>query len=226
MPADLQRLQFKIDYQFSDPELLRQALTHRSSDKLNNERLEFLGDAVLGLIIAEELCQRFPDASEGELSRMRANLVNRNTLAEIAKQLDLGSHLLLGAGERKSGGVLRASILSDAVEALLAAVYLDRGLSHCRSVIMRLYESRLDNIVAAGTPRDSKTRLQEILQARSLPVPMYEVDKISGEAHDQTFLVSCTVAMLKKPEAGRGKSKRFAEQDAAAKVLAKLGHNS
>ncbi|MFM1896285.1 MAG: ribonuclease [Pseudomonadota bacterium] len=219
MPADLERLQRQLNYRFVDAGLAERAITHRSADRIHNERLEFLGDSILGLVVAEALFERFPDATEGELSRMRANLVNRETLADIAKSMDLGSQLLLGAGERKSGGKRRASILSDAVEALFAAIYLDGGLQACRESVLHLYDSRLGQITSVSRQKDSKTALQELLQARGLPLPTYTVQLISGEAHDQTFQVACQVASLQQVQLGSGKSKRLAEQDAAEKVL-------
>lgn len=225
MPVDLERLQQQLDYRFQDIALINQATTHRSADRLNNERLEFLGDSVLGLIVARQLFDRYPEASEGELSRMRASLVNRDTLAEIAREMDLGSQLQLGAGERKSGGKRRSSILADAVEAILAAVLLDGGLTATRQVVLRLFADRIDQVRVARRSKDAKTHLQELLQARNLPLPSYTVAGIAGEAHDQTFTVQCQVALLDQALTGRGKSKRLAEQDAAEQILRLLEHD-
>ena len=219
MPAELDRLQERLQYHFRNPDLVHQAITHRSADRVNNERLEFLGDAVLGFFMARQLFAQFPDADEGELSRMRASLVNRETLAELARDIELGSWLQLGAGERKSGGKRRASILADALEAILAAVYLDGGLDAVSQVALHLYGSRIADVRLSKRPKDPKTLLQELLQARSLPVPRYTVVKIEGEAHNQTFTVQCQVALLSDAQTGSGKSKRFAEQDAAERVL-------
>lgn len=219
MAAELELLQQRLRYRFTNPGLALQAITHRSADRLHNERLEFLGDSVLGHIVARELYSRYPQAAEGDLSRMRASLVNRETLAELARELELGTLLRLGAGERKSGGKRRASILADALEALLAAVLLDSDLESTRELVLRLYGDRLRQLEAGQRGKDSKTALQEMLQARSLPLPEYTVLDISGEAHDQTFTVTCKVAMLESAVEGSGKSKRLAEQDAAQRTL-------
>ena len=222
MSADLNQLLGKLDYTFQDPSLIQRALTHRSAAKDHNERFEFLGDSILGMVIAEELFNLFPAATEGELSRMRASLVNGNVLAEVALEIDLGRHLQLGAGERKSGGKRRTSILSDAVEAIIAAVYLDSGLSESNRVIKTLFQDRLQVNAFPDQQKDSKTRLQEHLQAGGFPLPEYAVSEISGDAHDQTFTVECQVALLEQPCVGSGKNKRLAEQNAAEKVLAQL----
>jgi len=219
MPLQLELLQQRLDYVFTDPTLAQRALTHKSADRDNNERLEFLGDSLLGYIIAEALYQRFPAASEGDLSRIRAGLVNKTTLAEIARQIDLGSQLQLSAGESKSGGKRRDSILSDAVEAVIAAVYLDGGIDACRALVLRLSAAGINRVSLEQEQKDCKTRLQELLQARKLPLPDYEVVQITGEAHDQTFTVQCTVDLLPEKQLGEGKSKRVAEQQAAEKVL-------
>lgn len=219
MSNNLELLQFRTGYQFNDPSLAVRALTHRSASADHNERFEFLGDAVLGLIIAGILFDQFPQATEGELSRMRANLVNRDVLAEVATDLELGSYLQLGMGERKSGGKRRISILADALEALLAAVYLDSSLEDCRKVIQRLFEQRLSSLSLTDTQKDSKTRLQEHLQALGLDLPEYQVSDVTGEAHDQTFTVTCSIVILPDSVTGSGKSKRLAEQDAANQIL-------
>ncbi len=201
---------------------MQQALRHRSVGGTNNERLEFLGDAVLGMVIAHELYTRFPKAAEGELSRLRASLVKKPTLAEVARDLKLGDFLVLGSGELKSGGFRRDSILADALEAVFGAIYLDAGFASCRDVILRLYRNRLDATPAAAQLKDPKTRLQEYLQAQHLDLPEYTVTAIQGQAHRQTFEVSCRVAQLDQQANGTGSSRRRAEQDAAACMLALL----
>ncbi|HEX7817508.1 ribonuclease III [Dyella sp.] len=211
----------KLSYRFNDPVLADLALTHRSVGKPNNERLEFLGDALLGVVIAELLYEVHPHASEGELSRLRAQLVNGQALAVIARELELGDRLRLGPGELKSGGFRRDSILADAFEALLAAVYLDGGFQACRQVVFELFKDRV-----AALPRsskDAKTRLQEWLQARGLPLPQYELIGALGEDHAKTFDVSCAIAEPRAIHAeGHGGSRRAAEQDAAETVLRQL----
>ena len=219
MAEALDTLQASLGYQFTDPDLLSLALTHRSMSKDNYERLEFLGDALLDLIIGELLYFRFEDASEGELSRLRASLVNKAALARLGKKLNLGAQVRLGAGEAKSGGKQRESILADVVEALVAAVYLDGGLDACKAVVASLTKEMLDNPRRHAQSKDAKTRLQELLQARGLPLPVYKVLDISGEAHDQTFHVECQTPLLELPTHGTGSSKRSAEQNAAEQAL-------
>jgi len=217
------KLERSLDYTFADQGLLKQALTHRSAGSRNNERLEFLGDAVLGSVIAAELYRRYPGAKEGELSRLRANLVRRESLAGIAQTLDLGPHLTLGAGERKSGGHRRDSILSDTVEALLGAIFLDSDFAVCQSCILRLFSARLDSLSGVASLKDAKTRLQEYLQSRHKSLPEYTVKEVSGEAHAQFFRVECVVDDIGlSPGKGRGSSRRQAEQNAAADLLARL----
>jgi ribonuclease-3 len=217
------KLESSLDYTFADQRLLQQALTHRSAGSRNNERLEFLGDAILGGVIAAELYRRYPDAKEGELSRLRANLVRRESLAEIAQLLDLGSYLTLGTGERKSGGHRRDSILSDTVEALLGAIFLDSGFAVCQNCILRLFAARLDSLADVTSLKDAKTRLQEYLQSRHQPLPEYTVKTVSGEAHAQFFRVECVVDDIGLPPGkGQGSSRRQAEQNAAADLLARL----
>ena len=217
------KLERSLDYTFADQGLLQQALTHRSAGSRNNERLEFLGDAILGGVIAAELYRRYPGAKEGELSRLRANLVRRESLAEIAQLLDLGSYLTLGAGERKSGGHRRDSILSDTVEALLGAIFLDSDFTVCQSCILRLFSARLDSLSDVASLKDAKTRLQEYLQSRHQPLPEYTVKTVSGEAHAQFFRVECVVDDIGLPPGkGQGSSRRQAEQHAAADLLARL----
>jgi ribonuclease-3 len=223
MSSDRAKLEQSLGYEFKDQDLLELALTHRSAGKEHNERLEFLGDAILDMVIADMLYHSYPAATEGELSRMRANLVNGDTLAALANALQLGQSLKLGAGERKSGGKRRASILSNAVEALIAAIFLEGGLPAVRPVVERLYREKLAAREIGRPNKDSKTRLQELMQSRGLPLPNYRVEEITGEAHDQTFIVACEVEPLDQPGVGRGRSKRMAEQDAAEQVLNALG---
>jgi len=219
---DLGRLAKQLDYRFGEPELLRTALTHCSFGAGNNERLEFLGDGALNFVIASALFQRFPEAPEGTLSRLRASLVKGETLAEIAADLRLGDYLRLGSGELKSGGFRRASILADAMEAIIGAVYLDGGFDAARALILALYEQRLEDINAERELKDPKTRLQEWLQGRRLDLPRYEVIEVSGAAHDQLFMVRCLVNELAEPTEGRANSRRRAEQQAAEKALTRL----
>jgi ribonuclease-3 len=220
----LKTLQQSLDYEFNNNELLTLALTHRSASRHHNQRLEFLGDAALGLIMADILYQRFPDSTEGELSQVRASLVNRSTLAAIARRLGLGDIIVLGLGEQKSGGQQRDSILCDALEALLGALYLDGGMQACTACIRRLFELQL----APGgeqqlkDSKDAKTRLQELMQAKALSLPFYEVQVIRGVEHQQEFYVSCRVPILKLTVTGYGRSRREAEQHAAQQVLANL----
>ncbi|MBV57518.1 MAG: ribonuclease III [Gammaproteobacteria bacterium] len=225
MATALDKLQKHLNYQFSDQELVRTALTHRSANRPNNERLEFLGDSLLGFIVAEILFEIYPDAREGDLSRMRAGLVNKESLAEFARELELGECLRLGLGELNTGGKDRDSILADTVEAIIAAIYLDGGIEACRQFVRRWSEARLSSQFADAQQKDNKTRLQELMQSQGLPLPRYEVVKISGEDHQQLFQVSCRVAPLQKFQIGHGRSKRFAEQEAAQKALEQLGEN-
>ncbi len=219
MSAAFEALLRRLDYQPQDDTLLRCALTHRSAGKHNNERLEFLGDAILGFVIADQLYRRFPEADEGQLSRLRSSLVKRETLAEIAREVDLSPHLVLGRGELCSGGHNRASILADAVEAVLAAVYLDKGLEAVRSLILRLFAKRLERLSPDVQQKDPKTQLQEYLQARGLALPKYSVIDIQGDSHDQIFTVTCRSADLGRETVGRGGSRRKAEQAAAKRLL-------
>ncbi|WP_371025054.1 ribonuclease III [Luteibacter sp. RCC_6_2] len=211
----------QFPHSFRNPDLAALALTHRSAGRPNNERLEFLGDALLGVTVAELLFEAHPNASEGELSRLRAQLVNGQALAVIARELELGDILKLGPGELKSGGYRRDSILADAFEALVAAVYLDDGYDACRQVVRRLFMPRVAEIKRSS--KDAKTRLQEWLQGRGLPLPVYELTDSYGEDHAKIFDVSCSID---EPEPirveGRGGSRRAAEQDAAEAVLRRL----
>jgi ribonuclease III len=219
---EAERLYQRLGHRFRDRELANMALTHRSCGPRNNERLEFLGDALLSAIIAEFLYHRFADIPEGDLSRMRATLVKGKTLAQIARELELGDNLRLGSGELKSGGQRRDSILADAVEALIGAIYLDGGLERCRECVLRWYESRLTGDLAQEMHKDAKTRLQEYLQAQNQPLPSYRVVDVGGEAHRQEFKVECDVSLLGESVLATGSSRKGAEQNAAARALREL----
>lgn len=216
----------RIAYKFSNPALLQQALCHRSAGKPHNERLEFLGDAVLGFVVSALLYQRFPAASEGELSRLRSQLVQRSTLADIARTLHLGDELKLGPGELKSGGAQRESILADAMEALVSALYLDGGLDVCTAKLEQWLAPRMNGVATAEPNKDAKTRLQEWLQARKQPLPIYSVANISGSDHQQNFTITCQVTRLASPVSGSGSSRKEAEQVAAALALQQLESQS
>ena len=209
----------KVGYEFKDSSLCELALTHRSCGKRNNERLEFLGDSILNFVIAEDLYARFPQAREGELSRLRAGQVKGETLAEIARELNFGDYLRLGSGELKSGGFRRDSILADSVEAVIGAVYLDSDMETARALVLGWYKERLEKINLKKSQKDSKTRLQEFLQSRRQPLPNYELVKVEGEAHEQTFYILCHVEMLPKATKGKGSSRREAEQEAARAAI-------
>lgn len=204
-----------LHYRFSDETLPELALTHRSASTINNERLEFLGDAVLGLVISRAIFQRRPDADEGTLSRIRARLVRRETLAEIAATLDLGSQVRLGTGETRTGGHQRSSILANSMEALLGAIYLDGGMAEAERVVLAVFARRLDDLPRDEELTDAKTRLQEWLQARGLPPPRYELKSVQGAAHAQRFEVICAVEAYGISAIGAGGSRRAAEQEAA-----------
>ena len=220
--ADLEGFVRRLGHRFADPGLLEQALTHRSAGGANNERLEFLGDALLGLVVAEELYRLRPRASEGDLSRLRASLVRRETLAEIARELALGEWLRLGQGELKSGGYRRDSVLANGLEAVIGAVLLDGGHEAARSLLLQLYATRLAELPARAALKDPKTRLQEYLQAHGQPLPDYEVVAVDGEEHRRTFTVACRVDGQAAPFEGTGLSRRKAEQQAASRALAGL----
>ncbi len=212
----------RLGIAFTDPGLLDQALTHRSAGAPHNERLEYLGDALLGLVVADELYRRRPHADEGELTRLRASLVRRETLAELARELDLGGCLRLGGGELKSGGYRRDSVLANGFEALLGAAYLDGGFSAARDLVRRIYAGRLDALPVRAPRKDAKTRLQEFLQGHGRSLPAYRLADVVGEAHERTFTVTCHVDGLAEPQQGSGASRRKAEQAAAARALALL----
>lgn len=208
----------RIGYEFQEIALLERALTHRSFALENNERLEFLGDSVLNLAIAEALYAKFPRAKEGQLSRLRAKLVCGETLAELAQELGFGPFLRLGSGELKSGGARRASILADSVEAVLGAIYLDGGYGQVRPLIMAWYQQRLQEI-SLQDGKDAKTRLQEYLQGKQFALPTYAIVSVQGKEHDQHFKVSCEIPELQHTSYGEGSSRRKAEQDAAEQAL-------
>jgi len=213
----------RLGYEPHDRALFVIALTHRSAEGPNNERLEFLGDSVLNLLLSERLYREFPNASEGDLSRLRARLVSEEPLAEIAQEMQLGELLLLGSGELKTGGHRRQSILADAFEALCGALYLDGGLDEVRTRIGPRFESRIASLPEPSTLKDAKTRLQEFLQSRGHALPSYAVKRTSGEPHAQTFLVSCAIPHAQIETEGEGPSRRRAEQIAAQAALQALG---
>ena len=225
-PGDSDVLCKQLGYVFTQPQLLQRALTHRSFAPEHNERLEFLGDSILGCVIAKYLCSAFPLLSEGELSRLRSNLVREETLATLAQQLDLGSHLKLGEGERKSGGYRRPSILADAVEALFGAVFLDGGYADAEKVVLNLFVPYLATVDAQTLGKDAKTLLQEYLQSKHIPLPNYSVIATQGEAHAQSFRVECTIPSLKISALGEGSSRRNAEQQAAQAAYQQLPNAS
>ena len=211
-------------YQFKRRELLEQALTHRSfSRTANNERLEFLGDSVLNLIISNFIYRRFESASEGRLSRIRASLVKQDTLAMVAREIGLGEHIFLGGGELKSGGFRRDSILSDALEALIAAIYLDSDYAQAEKTVLHLFDNLLQAVDVGSSLKDAKTQLQEYLQGRQKSLPLYKVIQTNGKSHDQVFTVSCELSDLDLQSEGKGSSRKKAEQQAAHNLLHKLG---
>ena len=219
----LDKFQTILDYQFKHLDLLEQALTHRSySRNKNNERLEFLGDSVLNLVISQHIYQRQPEADEGELSRIRSSLVKQDALARVARDIGLGDFIYLGGGELKSGGFRRASILSDTLEAIIGAIYLDSGFESAQNTILFLYRNYLFTLPDTDTLKDAKTRLQEYLQSKQLDLPEYTVIKTTGKSHDQVFTVTCSVELLQLQSKGTGSSRKKAEQDAAKKVMDQL----
>jgi|TARA_R100001463_G_scaffold5594_25_gene18963 ribonuclease-3 len=220
---DLDRLMARLGYRFNDIELLALALTHRSVSRHRNyERLEFLGDAQLGQIISIALFERFPDAAEGQLTRMRASLVRGQTLALVARELGLGDYLVLGGGELKSGGFRRDSILADSLEAIIGAILLDGGEAPCREVVLDWFDERLQIITPQSAQKDAKTRLQEWLQARKFELPTYQVTQVEGLAPAQTFEVTCELEQMQQTFKAQGASRRKAEQQVAATVLSWL----
>ncbi|HVY81720.1 MAG TPA: ribonuclease III [Steroidobacteraceae bacterium] len=213
----------KLAYEPRDSALFVAALTHRSASGRNNERLEFLGDAVLNLVVAEHLYRAFPECTEGDLSRLRARIVSSEPLAEVAASISLGDVLKLGSGELKTGGFRRKSILADALEAVCGALFLDGGLDVARRVIERLFESRIASLPPPDALKDAKTRLQEYLQSHGYALPRYTVERVEGEAHAQVFWVSCEVLGLGVRAEGSGSSRRRAEQEAAGRILQQIG---
>ncbi len=219
MRHDVEKLCRKINYQFKKADLLTLALTHRSAATTHNERLEFLGDSVLSLVIAEAIYQYYPDQAEGVLSRLRSYLVKGETLAEIAREISLGDFLILGQGELRSGGFRRASILADTLEAVFAAIYLDSGFAACRQAILSLFESRLNDDSLLNHIKDAKSILQEKLQSKGMDLPEYQLVKTIGEEHAQQFYVHCQLKALNLSAEGISSSRRRAEQKAAQSML-------
>jgi len=211
---------------FLSSDYYRRAITHRSVSSKNNERLEYLGDSLLGFFIAEWLFKHYPDYSEGSLTRLRAHLVKKDTLAEIAREQNLGEHLVLGAGELKSGGFRRESILADAVEALIGAIYLSEGLEQARAFVMDLYRSRLDNIPTVDQLKDAKTRLQELLQSNGAALPEYVLQEQLRKSGDEVFTIECIIKGCKEQFVGTGKSRRRAEQDAAEQAFTYMSNQN
>jgi ribonuclease-3 len=213
------RLSKKIHYTFKNKEFLETSLTHRSVGNNNNERLEFLGDSILNFVIASALYQKFPEAKEGELSRLRASLVNRDTLAELAREIQLGDYLILGQGELKTGGCARSSILSDAMEAVIGAIYLDSDMKTCEELILSWYVSFLDQLTVSTAQKDPKTELQEYLQSLHQALPRYELVSMVGDDDQQLFIIHCYISLVSEPVKGEGNSRKKAEQDAAKNIL-------
>lgn len=221
----IRQLNQAIGYEFKDNKLLQRALTHRSASAKHYERLEFLGDSILSMVIAEALYHRFSTHDEGDLSRMRATLVCGPMLAKLAQSFELGDHLQLGPGELKSGGFRRESILSDAVEGIIGAVYMDSDLDTCKQMVLGWFKPYLETIKPGASQKDPKTRLQEYMQARQQALPVYEVVARQGQAHNQQFTVSCSIENLPEPLQGTGTSRRKAEQAAATAALHELEDN-
>ena len=217
-----ERLEQQLGYRFEDQRQLQMALTHRSHGATNNERLEFLGDSILNFIIGEALFGRIPAAREGQLSRLRSQLVKGETLAELAREFEMGDYLILGEGELKSGGRNRDSILADSVEAIIGAIYLERGLEICRERVLAWFASRLEATSIDTSAKDSKSRLQEYLQAQRQPLPEYAVIDVSGEGHAQVFTIECRVAIAKKATHASASNRRDAEKQSAALMLKQL----
>ncbi|XBC38403.1 MAG: ribonuclease III [Buchnera aphidicola (Floraphis choui)] len=219
----VRKLQKTLGYTFTKKNLLVQALTHRSANSKHNERLEFLGDSILSFVIANALYHYFPNVNEGDMSRMRATLVRGNTLAKIAHEFNLGHYLQLGQGELKSGGFRRESILANTIEALIGSIFLDSNLRTVEKLILKWYKKRLERISPGDTQKDPKTRLQEYLQSKHLPLPEYLVEQVYGEAHNQLFTIYCEITGMHEKFIGIGSSRRKAEQEAAQSALIKLG---
>ena len=222
MTPSQHRLETRLGHAFTDDRLFIRALTHRSADVDNNERLEYLGDAILTFLVAEHLFGTHPKASEGKLTRLRSRIVRRESLAAVARSLDIGDALVLGPGERNSGGNQRDSILAGAFEAIIGALYLDSDLETCRDCVRTILEGRFNAASLDAGRKDAKTRLQELLQAQARPVPSYRIVAIEGAAHRRSFTVSCQVEGIAEDAIGTGSSRRRAEQDAATRVMAVL----
>jgi ribonuclease-3 len=221
-----EELSKKLGLKFNNPQLFTMALTHRSANSINNERLEFLGDSILGFVIAQKLYELFPAACEGVLSRLRASLVNQGSLAELARKHQVGDYLLLGSGELKSGGFRRDSILSDAVEAIIGALYNDQGIEVCQQWVLQLFAKKLQSLSLEDWQKDPKTQLQELMQSRKMELPEYAVLTMSGLAHEQTFKVKCTTAVVAESCVGTGNSRKKAEQSAAELMLELLNKDN
>lgn len=222
MTRDPEILCMKLGLHFHNMQLFKTALTHRSMGANNNERLEFLGDSILGFVVAEKLHEMFPEASEGVLSRLRAGLVNQSALADLARKLNIGEYLILGSGELKSGGFRRDSILSDAVEAIIGALFKDQGIEVCRQWVLNMLQEKFDSLSLENWQKDPKTQLQELMQSKKLELPEYTLINMSGLPHEQSFKVKCTTALSDKSSIGAGVSRKKAEQDAAEQMLALL----
>jgi ribonuclease-3 len=219
LTGNLRQFQKRLGYEFKNRDLLLLSLSHRSVGACNNERLEYIGDSLLNAVISTRLYEIHDDIDEGALTRLRANLVNQNTLSELAQEIDLGNHLILGTGELKSGGQRRASILADALEALFGAIFIEAGYAGLHDVILRLFKTRLERPVSENSLKDYKTQLQETLQARNLPLPVYEIKSVQGQAHKLLFEVNCAVEALAVSTIATAGSRRAAEQKAALQAL-------
>ena len=224
MVDSLEGLENSLNYHFKDKTLLEKALTHRSVGSRNNERLEYLGDSLLGFIIAENLYSRFEEATEGELTRLRASLVKGETLAKLARKIELGEFVKLGPGEKRTGGWRRVSILANTLEAIIGAIYLDSDFNTCRMIVLNIYSEFLDNTSLKTLEKDPKTRLQEYLQARKLGLPSYKIVAEEGAAHEKSFSIECEISDLDIHVRAAGRSKRIAEQ-AAADIVLKIIHS-
>ncbi|MGZ8163677.1 MAG: ribonuclease III [Methylococcaceae bacterium] len=216
----------KLGLTFKNPQLFNTALTHRSFSSNNNERLEFLGDSILGFVIAQKLYDIFPAACEGALSRLRASLVNESSLANLARKLQLGDYLLLGSGELKSGGFRRDSILSDALEAIMGALFIDQGIAACQQWIEELFAEKLQSLSLDNWQKDPKTQLQELMQSKKMDLPDYTLITMSGLAHEQTFKVKCSIPLIEETCIGTGISRKKAEQSAAEHMLELLNKDN
>lgn len=216
----------KLGLTFNNPQLFNMALTHRSASSNNNERLEFLGDSILGFVIAQKLYDIFPEACEGALSRLRASLVNESSLADLARKLQLGDYLLLGSGELKSGGFRRDSILSDALEAIMGALFIDQGIAACQQWIEELFAEKLQGLSLNNWQKDPKTQLQELMQSKKMDLPDYTLITMSGLAHEQTFKVKCSIPLIEETCIGTGISRKKAEQSAAERMLELLNRDN